>query len=946
MWKTCGVLFVKRKAELTAALEECTTTVYGVVTSEKKSTNLGPTISISAMVNGVPTEALVDTGSPVTILSLKFAMLVLSQEQKQFPSKEEWKVAMQERLKTPDIVLRSYGGERLNVLAQLEVTISQGDHKVMITTMVQKDAPSPLLLGTDVLSSLGFYCTFQKPGQTTNLLGKNGNSDNHSEDAETQTTKELEQEEAGIQPDVKDQPIGELQLVEDIKIPSRCKQMIKAVITTAEPNESLDTLLFTPTSLQEGLVMTDTVLSYEGNQYVCTLIENQNMYPVWLEKDLVLGCVESVIELEEEEEIAATGNAAEEATDSNKVSGKEATGNAVEEAEVVGKEATATSNDFVSCVRETGCIDAKERSSQLLEMLNLQVEHLTEEQQKSFTDLLAKHTDIFALRPTELGTTKLVSHHIDTGDHSPIHQPLRRTPFSLRKKINEMIEEMLETGIIQQSSSPWASPIVLVKNKDGTMRFCVDYRKLNHITKPDVFPLPRIDDTLEQLAGAKYFSTLDLASGYWQVSMDNTSQEKTAFSTYAGHYEFKKMPFGLVNAPSTFQRLMEVTLAGLKQDCCLTYLDDVIVIGKSMEEHNQNLVKVFDRLRVAGLKLKPTKCKLAQRSVEYLGHIVSEEGVRTDPKKLQAVSEYPTPADVKSLRSFLGLASYYRRFIPNFAKVAGPLHALTKKDVEYVWTPQCQEVFRKLKELLTSSPVLVFPNFDIPFLLETDASHQGLGAVLAQTQSDGTVRPIAYASRSLQPHEKNYGITELEGLGIVWAVKHFRPYLYGYPCDIYTDHEALKSLLNTPQPSGKLARWGMAIQELDLRILHRTGKSNANADALSRAPVEGTDKEAGSNGVPFGIIAAIKAGKTAVQEDGLSKRQRDDPKLFEVINFLEMGVLPEDEKRAKVLALTKSQYHMEGGVLYRLESDGTLRVIPPTITRRELFEWNIWWSPT
>ena len=279
-----------RKAELTTALEECTTTVYGVVTSEKKSTNLGPTISISAMVNGVPTEALVDTGSPVTILSLKFAMLVLSQEQKQFSSKEEWKVAMQERLKTPDIVLRSYGGERLNVLAQLEVTISQGDHKVMITTMVQKDAPSPLLLGTDVLSSLGFYCTFQKPGQTTNLLGKNGNSDNHSEDAETQTTKELEskssheQEEAGIQPDVKDQPIGELQLVEDIKIPSRCKKMIKAVITTAEPDESLDTLLFTPTSLQEGLVMTDTVLSYEGNQYVCTLIENQNLYPVWLEK--------------------------------------------------------------------------------------------------------------------------------------------------------------------------------------------------------------------------------------------------------------------------------------------------------------------------------------------------------------------------------------------------------------------------------------------------------------------------------------------------------------------------------------------------------------------------------------------------------------------------------------------------------------------------------------
>ena len=191
--------------------------------------------------------------------------------------------------------------------------------------------------------------------------------------------------------------------------------------------------------------------------------------------------------------------------------------------------------------------------------------------------------------------------------------------------------------------------MVLVKKKDGTMRFCEDYRKLNHDTKADVYPLPRVDDTLEQLAKAKYFSTLDMASRYWQVPMDSTSQENTAFSTYAGLYEFNKMPFGLVNAPATFQWLMEIALAGLTQDCCLTYLDDVLVIGKSIEEHNQNLVKVFDHLRDAGLRLKPSKCKLAKKPVEYLGHIVSEEGVRTDPKKLQAVSEYSTPTDVKSL---------------------------------------------------------------------------------------------------------------------------------------------------------------------------------------------------------------------------------------------------------------------------------------------------------
>ena len=201
------------------------------------------------------------------------------------------------------------------------------------------------------------------------------------------------------------------------------------------------------------------------------------------------------------------------------------------------------------------------------------------------------------------------------------------------------------------------------------------------------------------------------------------------------------------------------------------------------------------------MKLKAKKCCFAQTSVEYLGHVVSEGGVQTDPKKVKAVREYPLPTDLKTLRLFLGLASYYRRFVPAFARVAGPLHALTKKDVEFVWSQACEEAFRKLKELLTTAPILRFPNFNEPFILETDATGSGLGAVLAQPQPDGTVHPITYASRSLQRHEKNYGITELEALGVVWAVKRFRPYLYGHKCTVYTDHQALKSLLNTPQPS-------------------------------------------------------------------------------------------------------------------------------------------------
>ena len=310
--------------------------------------------------------------------------------------------------------------------------------------------------------------------------------------------------------------------------------------------------------------------------------------------------------------------------------------------------------------------------------------------------------------------------------------------------------------------------------------------------------------------------------------------------------------------------------------------------------------------------------------------MVSAEGVKTDSKKLAAVEQYPPPTDLKTLRSFLGLASYYRRFVPNFAKVAGPLHVLTKKNVPFLWTPQCQVAFKNIKELLTSVPVLAFPCFDKPFILETDASGTGLGAVLAQRQDDNTIRPIAYASRSLQAHEKNYGITELEGLGVVWAIKHFRPYLYGHTCEVYTDHSALTSLLNTPQPSGKLARWGMAIQELDIKIRHRSGRSNNNADALSRAPLE--PSESFAVGEVDGVIAVLDK-----EDIDLPTLQRQDEELLTIISYLETGALPSEESVARRVALTDSQYVVEDRVLYRVEPDGTLRVIPPSSQRGRLF---------
>ena len=460
---------------------------------------------------------------------------------------------------------------------------------------------------------------------------------------------------------------------------------------------------------------------------------------------------------------------------------------------------------------------------------------LSSREKKKVEVLLKQHAEVFASRSQPFGRTDLVTHSISTEVTQPIKQPVRRPPFHLRDEAQKEVTKMLDQGVIEPSESPWASPVVLVRKKDGSLRYCIDYRRLNSVTIKDSYPLPRIDESLDSLSEAKYFSTLDLASGYWQIGLDEDAKKKSAFCTTSGLYQFKVMPFGLTNAPATFQRLMERVLAGLQWQICLVYIDDVIIFSKTFDEHLRHLSQVFRCLRQAGLKLKPKKCFLFQQKVKYLGHIVSQEGIATDPDKTRVVAEWPTPHDVTCVKGFLGLCSYYRRFVPDFATVAKPLTRLTEKNILFHWGEDEEKSFLKLKELLISPPVMAYPVASASFILDTDASNTGIGAVLSQ-KIDDEERVIAYASRALTKPERQYCVTRKELLAVVYFCKYFKHYLLGNKFLLRTDHASLRWLKSFKEPEGQVARWLEVLDMFDYDLQHRPGRLHGNADAMSRIP--------------------------------------------------------------------------------------------------------------
>ena len=426
-----------------------------------------------------------------------------------------------------------------------------------------------------------------------------------------------------------------------------------------------------------------------------------------------------------------------------------------------------------------------------------------------------------------------IKHEINTGLATPIRQAMRRTPKGFEGEEERYLKEQLEAGVVVPSNSPWSSPVCLVRKKDGTVRWCVDYRKLNDVTAKDAYPLPRIDSCLDCLAKAKLFSTLDMQSGYWQLELAEKDRSKTAFITKYGLYEYVTLPFGLCGAPSTFQRCMEMVLRGLQWKTLLLYLDDIIVISSNIEEHFHRLDEVFSRLNQAGLKLKPSKCHLFKHEVLFLGHIVGEPGIKPNPDLVSSIKEWKSPKSTKQVQQFLGLANYYRRFIQNFSEIAAPLSQLTKKETVFKWTAECQESMDTIKHKLCEPPILAYPEHGSPYILDTDASNTGVGGILSQVQ-EGKERVICYGSKKLDKAQQNYCVTRRELLAVITFVTQFRHYLLGQEFLLCTDHGSLRWLCNFKQPEGQIARWLEILSQYNFKIVHRAGKRHQNADALSR----------------------------------------------------------------------------------------------------------------
>jgi hypothetical protein len=505
----------------------------------------------------------------------------------------------------------------------------------------------------------------------------------------------------------------------------------------------------------------------------------------------------------------------------------------------------------------------------VFDLIEIDDDDLTPQEIENSLSVIREFVDIFAKNGDDLGHSNMVRHRIDLDNDIPFRQRYRRMPPAMFDEVRSHLQQLLSAGVIRSSHSPWASNVVFARKHDGSLRMCIDFRQLNNRTLRDAYALPRIEELLDSLGGMKFFSVIDMKSGYFQVELEESHKERTAFTVGPlGFFEYNRMPFGLSNAPATYQRLMERCLDGLHLDICLVYLDDVIIFSKTHEEHCERLKLVLQRLQECRLKLAPQKCKFFKRKVKYVGYIVSENGIEADPEKVDKIRDWPTPSSPEEVRKFLGFAGYYRKFVQDFAKIAKPLSELMPKSagkksrfksasnvVHWRWDLEQQGAFDELKKRLCTPPVLGFADYSKPFELHTDASSHGLGAVLYQQDQDGHLRVIAYASRGLSKSEKNYSAHKLEYLCLKWSVSDkFHDYLYGNNFVVITDNNPLTYVLTKARLDATGHRWLASLANYNFSLKYRPGSANIDADILSRLP-----RSEGSADVEHVSMESVKA---------------------------------------------------------------------------------------
>eukprot|EP00731_Ephydatia_muelleri_P029828 Em0021g351a len=818
-------------------------------------------------VQKVPVYGLIDSGSDITIIGSSLFKRVAAVARLKKGS-----------LMTADKTPRTYDQKTFSLDGRIDLELSFEGKSMKTPVYLKNDAHDQLLLSEGVCRQLGIitYHHLAEPWRG-------------SKKADTRKSKDHAVTDAKV-------PRVVVNLVQSLHLPS-----YKSVVVPVQVSEctSLGAVLFEEnSSIRElcGVIIVDSLIRPDGKGIAHVVAKNRTGYTARLERGAEIGTAFPATVVKQ--------------TPSH-----------------TGGRGSVAVNTLKSVT------DSTQRKARLKDMLDIERSDIMPAQKAELVDMLLGFHNAFSLSEEERGETDLIQMTIDTGTTQPRKSPLRRMPLAVRAEVARQVEKMQEMGVVTPSSSPWSSPVVLVRKKDGAHRFCVDYRGLNEVTKADGFPLPRVDDLLDQLGHSRYFSTLDLAAGFWQIRMHPDSKEKTAFATPQGLFEFQVMPFGLMNSPAVFQRLMQQVLAGLNPaegpEFVSVYIDDILIFSANLEDHIGHLKLVLERITQANLKLKPSKCHFIRKEVEYLGHVITSEGLRTNQKLVQAVQEFPTPKDLSRVRQYLGMCSYYRRFIPHFATIAKPLHILTRKGAEFEWTAQCEDAFQTLKTKLLCAPVLAYPDMTKPFVLETDASGSGVGAVLSQSQDDGTFHPVAYASRSLTRPESNYGITELETLAVVWALTHFRGYLYG---NSVTE--------NTHCWWSKVYESGVK----SISIIYKSGKSNTNADALSRNPVGPATQQVEEVQVAAiqtdGTVAELLAAEPQqVQQVDFREEQKKDPHVMQTIRFLEEGELPQEEKQARKLALQAPMFAVTDGILYYVETKGGVRrVVLPKHLQRQLVE--------